>query len=211
MKNSYRPATRAIAWRIGNGTALTMLILALVTALAACGSDNDAASATTSSTTSTTAAPTTTTQPPTTSSTIPGAGEDVFGWLRSFEMRDAATTIVLVDQAEMLTGDEAVVAAREDGVIGADEDLPNDYYIRNPDESTTELMVSPEVVVTLQACYEEGECVTTEQIDLATWSILLGGEEDPGLDWGWYGQGSLPYVFTVANDLIVEIDEMYLP
>ena len=137
-------------------------------------------------------------------------GEDVFGWLRSFETRDG-TTIVQVDPAEMLTGDEAVAAARQDGVISGDEDLPNDFYIRNPDESTTEFTVSPDVVVTLQACYEGGDCVTTEQVDLATWSVLLGGEDDPGLDWGWYGQGSLPYTFTVAGDLIVEVAEVYLP
>lgn len=66
--------------------------------------------------------------------------------------------------------------------------------------------VSPEVVVTLQAC-----CVTTEQVDLATWSVLLGGEDDPGLDWSWYGQGSLPHVLAVANDLIVEVKDVYLP
>ncbi len=111
----------------------------------------------------------------------------------------------------MLTGEEAVAAARQDGVIGADEDLPNDFYIRNLEETTTEYTVSPDVVVTLQACYEGGDCVTTEQVDLDTWSILLGGEDDPGLDWSWYGQGSLPYVFTVASGLIVEINEVYLP
>jgi hypothetical protein len=53
--------------------------------------------------------------------------------------------------------------------------------------------------------------VTTEQVDLETWSVLLGGEEDPGLDWSWYGQGSLPYVFTVTSDAIVEVEEVYLP
>lgn len=50
----------------------------------------------------------------------------------------------------MLTGDEAV-AARQDGVIGADEDLPNDFYIRNLEESTTEFHVSVDVVVAVSA------------------------------------------------------------
>ena len=147
---------------------------------------------------------------PGTSTTMAAAGEDVFGWLRSFETGDGAT-IVRIDQAEMLSGEEAVVAAREAGVIGADEDLPNDYFIRNPDESTTEFTVSPDAIVVLQACYENGPCVTTETVDLETWSILLGGEEDPGLDWLWYGEGFLPYVFTVVEGTIVEVAEVYLP
>ncbi len=210
MNVSRWPSTPGILSRVGRSMRLITAILALLTTLVACGSDDDAGSATTDPPASTTSAPTTTTRPPDTSSTIAGAGEDVFGWLRSFETRDG-TTILQVDQAEMLTGDEAVAAARQDGVIGADEDLPNDFYIRNPEESTTEFTVSPDVVVTLQACYEGGDCVTTEQVDLETWSVLLGGEEDPGLDWSWYGQGSLPYVLTVANDLIVGIEEVYLP
>ena len=69
--------------------------------------------------------------------------------------------------------------------IGLGEDLPNDFYIRNLDESTAEFTVSPNIVMTLQACYQGG-WVVTEQ-DLATWSVLLGAEEDPGLKWDWYG------------------------
>jgi hypothetical protein len=38
-----------------------------------------------------------------------------------------------VDLAEMLTGEEAREAAVEDGVIGEDEVLPNDFYIDNPE------------------------------------------------------------------------------
>lgn len=39
-----------------------------------------------------------------------------------------------IDLAEMLSGEEARVAAVEDGVIADGEDLPNDYYIDNDDE-----------------------------------------------------------------------------
>jgi hypothetical protein len=171
--------------------------------VAACGSDNGAGSTTTR------APETTTTVVAGTTTTAASAGETVFGWLRSFES-DGGTTVG-VDPAEMLSGEEAVAAAREDGVIGADEVLPNDFYIRNPEESTMDLTVSPSVVVTLQACYEGGDCVTTEQVDLGTWSLLLGAEEDPGLEWDWYGAGSLPYEFTMDNEVIVEVHEVYLP
>ena len=203
-----KPEIRSRGSRSERATAPILVLV--VTALVGCGSDEDTGSSPTDPPASTTSAPTTTMQPPDISSTIAGADEEVFGWLRSLETRDGAT-ILEVDPAEMLTGDEALAAARQDGVIGDDLDLPNDYYIRNPDESTSAFTLSPDVVVTLQACYDGGDCVTTEQVDLETWSVLLEGEEDPGLEWNWYGQAALPYQFTVANDLIVRIEEVFLP
>ena len=77
------------------------------------------------------AATTTTTQPTsTTSTTQAGETMEQFGFARTL----TGGTLVF-DPAEMLTGDEAVAAAREDGIIGADEDLPNDFYIRNLDKT----------------------------------------------------------------------------
>lgn len=181
--------------RVSQYDARSLVVAVLLWGLAACATDGVATT-------------TTTTEPATTTTTV--AGDTIFGWLRSFE-GTAGTVTVGVDEAEMLTGDEALAAAREDGAIGEDEELPNDFYIRNPDESTIDLTVSPDVVVTLQACYEGGECVTTEQVDLDTWSVLLGGEDDPGLEWDWYGSGTLPYEFTVQNGVIVEVEEQYLP
>ena len=182
------------------GGRVTILVV-LLAILTACGTNGSAGSTTTETTTTTTTAPVTTTVP---------AAETIFGWLRSFE-DTGETTTVGVDPAEMLTGEAAVAAARQDGAIGQDEDLPNDVYIRNPDESTTDFTVSPDVVVTLQACYQGGDCVVTEQVDLATWSVLLGAEENPGLEWDWYGAGSLPYEFTATNETVTEIHEVYLP
>lgn len=138
----------------------------------------------------------------------------MFGWLRSFK-DNGSVVVVGVDSAEMLTGDAAEVAAREDGVIGEGEDLENDFYIRNLDEVTVDFMVSPDVLVTLQACYPEGECLTTEDVDLTTWGVLLGagrgGPGDPGLGWDWYGAGALPYVFTLESGVITQALEQYLP
>lgn len=210
MKTHLWPKSEETSLRLRNRMAAIGVILILTATLAACGDDGGGSTSEPPASTTSTATSTTTTQPPETTSTTAGPGEDTFGFVRSFEATGDAT-LIQIDEAEMLSGDEAVAAAREDGVIGDDEDLPNDYYIRNPDDSTIEFSVSPDVVVTLQACYEDGECVTTVDVDLATWSILLGGEDDPGLDWTWYGQGALPYVLTVANDVIVAVSEVYLP
>lgn len=79
MNISHCPSTQAIPLSVGRSMRLTMVILALLTALGACGGDDDVGSATTDPPASTTSTPTTTTQPPDTSSTLAGAGEDVFG------------------------------------------------------------------------------------------------------------------------------------
>jgi hypothetical protein len=185
--------------------------LVLSVALAACGGDDGAGgTATTASPTTTTTTTITTTTSPASTTTSAPSSEALFGWVRSFEDIGGAV-IVGVDRAEMLTGAEALAAARQDGFIGADEDLPNDFYIRNPDDATVDLDVSADVVVTLQACYQGGECVTTEEVDLATWSVLFGAEEDPGLEWDWYGAGALPYQMTLVGGLVTEIQEVYLP
>lgn len=188
--------------RLKTGGRITILAV-LVAVLTGCGTNGGAASTTSGApdTTTATTAPVTTTVP---------AAETIFGWLRSFE-DTGGTTTVGVDPADMLTGEAAVAAARQDGEISQNEDLPNDFYIRNPDESTIEFTVSPDVVVTLQACYQGGDCVVSEQVDLATWSVLLGAEENPELEWDWYGAGSLPYEFTVTNETVTEIHEVYLP
>jgi hypothetical protein len=183
--------------------------VALTLLLAACGSSDDTTVTSEPTTTAspTTAAVTSTIPTTTTTGTAP---QTVFGWLRSFNDTGGAI-VVAVDQAEMLSGEAAVVAARQDGAIGGDEVLPNDYYIRNVDEATSDFDVSSDVEVILQACYPAGECVTTEQVDLDTWSILLGAEINPGLGWDWYGAGSLPYLFTVHDGVITHVVEQYLP
>lgn len=163
---------------------------------------------TTQPTTTTTQPTTTTTTQPTTTTTI-SIDEVVFGELVAF-VGEEGTVVVTVALQEMLSGEEALEAAREDGVIGQDEDLPNDYYIRDLEEER-EIPVASEVRVVLQACYTDGPCVTEETVDLDTWSVMLGGEEDPGLDWQWYGAGLLPYWWHLDDGTAVLIEEQYLP
>ncbi len=184
------------------------LLVAVV--VAACGgSVADTATTTTQPSTTVTTQPTstTTTRPSTTTSV--SVNELLFGELVAFEGEDG-TVNVTVELEELLSGDEAVSAARADGFIGENEALPNDYYIRDLGEELT-LPVSPDVSVILQACYESGPCVTEEAVDLDTWSVLLGGEEDAGLDWQWYGAGYLPYWWHVTDGAVVLIEEQYLP
>lgn len=72
-----------------------------------------------------------------------------------------------VDLAEMLTGEEAREAAVEDGVISENEDLPNDFYIDNP-ETVYELLHftdDPEILVLSGS--DPGQSLLIEPVHLA--------------------------------------------
>lgn len=130
------------------------------------------------------------------------------------EELDPETNTLVADYAEMLTGEEARAAAREDGFIGEEEDLPGDFYIRNQNPRLRTLTMSGAPVVVLIACYpEDGPCITEEAVDVEIWQELMdspdGAEEMLG--WSWYGQGSLPYWLTMDEDVVVQINEQYLP
>ncbi|MBT8208322.1 MAG: HYR domain-containing protein [Acidimicrobiia bacterium] len=120
---------------------------------------------------------------------------------------------VTVDDATFLTGDEATAAAREDGVIGDDETVPNDYYIRNEEPDTRNLAVGDDAPVVLQTCFVDGECVRETAVNLEQWAGLLVEQSAGGLpeNWQWYGAGSLPYWLTVQDGVVVHISEQYLP
>jgi hypothetical protein len=116
--------------------------------------------------------------------------------------------VVSADYVQWFVGEEANIAAREDGVIPEDETVSNDYYIRNDNPQIRELNLSPVAPIVLQACMDEGACVTTVGVTVDQWSELVGGGEPDG--WAWYG-GSLPYWLTVRDGEIIQVVEQYLP
>lgn len=75
---------------------------------------------------------------------------------------DAVTTtqsghMVTVDYAEFLSGEDAKAAAIADGELAPEEDLPNDFYIRNRNPRLRDLPVDNDAAVVLLACWPE-EC-----------------------------------------------------
>jgi hypothetical protein len=128
---------------------------------------------------------------------------------------DVAALRLEARYAEWLSGDEAVRAAREDGVIGPDDDLENDYYIRTTDPTLHSLGLAADPVVVLQACYPDGEgpCLAMRRVDSATWGRLVADPES-GYEvtgWWWYGTGHLPYWLTLRDGVVVQVMEHYLP
>lgn len=127
---------------------------------------------------------------------------------------DPVERTVVADYVEFLTGDEATTAAREDGALGDDEDLPGGFYLRNEDAELQTLDLGDPEVVVLQACFtDDGPCVVEQAVDIDGWVELL---TDPQLaeerfGWVWYGGGSAPYRLTLKDNVIVQISEQYLP
>jgi hypothetical protein len=129
------------------------------------------------------------------------------------ECIDASEGRLIAVNAEWLTGDAALAAARDDGFIGPDDELESGYYIRVPSAALHILELSPDPVVILQACYEPGPCVTRRPVDPETWG-LLATEPERGLEitgWHWYGLGTLPYWLTLRDGVVVQAEEWYLP
>jgi hypothetical protein len=147
------------------------LAAALALALPGCG-DEPATTTTAAPTTTATVATTTTTAPVTTSvpstdtsTTTEPSTTSTTEALSSAETRLPDGTIkgmgfidavwetggarhLSIDYAEMLTGEEARQAAIEAGYIGPDEDLPNDYFIRNVNPQLREFTVSASAAIT---------------------------------------------------------------
>ncbi|HRW37041.1 MAG TPA: hypothetical protein P5254_05050 [Aquihabitans sp.] len=155
-------------------TALAALALAAGTLLAACGSDGGS-DASRDATTTTVAEPTTGEVKTTTADATTTTGDETATTLTS-EGRDTETSeldtlpdgthhgymagledgmvegqdvqVIIWDEVELFTGQEAVDAAHEDGAIPADQDVvENDYYIRNQNQRVRRLAVVPDAQV----------------------------------------------------------------
>jgi hypothetical protein len=127
---------------------------------------------------------------------------------------DLVERTLLADEVEFLTGEEATAAAREDGFIAADEDLPGGFYLRNTDSTLREMTIGDPWMVALQACYpDEGPCVVEQAVCVDEWLDLLDDPESAfdRFGWHWYGLGSLPYRLILDDGVVVNISEHYLP
>jgi hypothetical protein len=127
---------------------------------------------------------------------------------------DAAARTVVADDVEFLTGDDATSAARADGVIPDDEEVPGGFYLRNQDPSLTTLPLGDPVWIVLQVCYpDNGPCVVEESVDIDTWIGLLADPESAlgQHGWNWFGYGTAPYWLTIEDGVVVHIGEQYVP
>ena len=169
--------------------ALALGLILTTTALAACGDDADVTSA----------------QGPTApaASAVTGEREVLDGmhtaWLNAIEGEQLSVELV-----EVLTGHEAVVAARADGQYVEGDNLPNDVYVRSisseAGHQTSYIVdIADDATVQLYDCTTECELVDVPLSD------FLDGSRRP------YG-GDHPLLhFELTDGEITEIVEQYLP
>lgn len=121
---------------------------------------------------------------------------------------DSGEVTLGVDLAEMLGGEEARQAAIEDGVIGEGEDLPNDFYIRNP-ENVYELMhFGDSVDVTMISAVDPGSTLQISPTELL--AIYSGDKVDDTIYGVVVGQ-PIAMNLTVFNGEVVQAEAVYLP
>jgi hypothetical protein len=109
------------------------------------------------------------------------------------------------DEAEFLTGEEANARAREDGAIGPDETVPNDYYIDDNNASVRGMSISRTVEVLLETVHRDG------MPGLARWEypeLVCMFESD--VIWDRANVES-PFWITVQEGLVTKIEQQFLP
>ncbi len=186
--------------------AAVVAVTLMASLIAACGGETG----TQDSTTSTTVPPTTTTAPstPTTSPDQPAALEDGewFGFVTTHS--DGGAIQLLVDPAEMLSGQEAHDAAVEAGFITEDEDLPNDYFIANPDDQTYLVPVAPGATITVFSA----ETVDTElTIDIDQLAAIFAGTYEGEMVYGIVPGQPVPFDVTIGGGVATVIAQVYVP
>lgn len=127
----------------------------------------------------------------------------VFGFVRYFDGK-----CLYVDPAEMFGNEAAVKAAREDGEIGPNEDLPNPFYIRNRDREVFAVPVSGTFKVTLLFSSDSG--MVTRHFTGTTFAALYGPGRDPYWD-GYSPLNNIPTDLRVSEGRAARVDEVYIP
>jgi len=171
-----------------------LLLLVVVIFAVGCGTSSDDAATTT-----------TIGQTPTTSdgqATLPD-GEH-FGFVRQ-----VTGDGLVFDPAEFLSGEAALTAARADGVIGPAEELPNDFYVRNPEKDELRLDVSSAAQFKLIGLDSTG-ALTDTIVSLEEFVRLWSGADDSSQYYSFV-VGDLPMTLTVSAGVITGAVQQYLP
>lgn len=109
---------------------------------------------------------------------------------------------VTADYARLLTGAEAVAAARAAG----DEIPPNDYYITNANPGLRTLTVKPGIKVSLLSRPDGSMDVDGYTVSFAAWAGNWTAPTE-----GNSAIRSGPYWLTISNGTVTAIEEQYLP
>lgn len=148
----------------------------------------------------------------TTTSAAPGGEAPIadgtwFAFVTVGEDENGAMTLG-IDLAEMLSGDEAVEAAVEDGVIAEGEDLPNGFYIDN-DEVVLELIHAAEDARFLMI--SGADIAQKVQVDALLFADIYAGTYSGEPLYGVVANTPIAMDVAVAGGRVTEATAVYLP
>lgn len=142
----------------------------------------------------------------TTSTTVVGTTApeiEQFAFVRAIDESE-----IRFDSATMLTGEEAAEAARDDGVLAEGEDLPNDFYISNPDTEETVATLDPDGTYVLVG-FDRYNGLIDRQLSFEDLVAVLNGVNAEA----FYGiiPGDVPMNLTLVGGNVVSARQQYLP
>lgn len=117
-------------------------------------------------------------------------------------------TVVTIDLAEILTGEEARKAAVNAGVIEEGEDLPNDFFIHDPDDEIEILTLADAPVIKVLSATTPERFLS---IDATTLESLFNGSYTGEPVYGITPDLKAPMNITVEDGFITIIESVYLP
>lgn len=152
-------------------------------------------------------APTTTSTPPATT-TPPAVGlpdGEITGWVT---IDPSAPGVLTVDQVDILTGRDAHDAAVDAGAIDADEDLPNDMFVDNPDDETVDISLADDAVITMISAVTPDRMVEVSVTDLVS---LVDGTYEGTPIYGIVPGAPVLMRVTVDGGAATSVAAVYLP
>jgi hypothetical protein len=123
-----------------------------------------------------------------------------FGYIKSLTNKGGAWRIT-IQYADMLRGEEARKAAVADKAIGPDDDLEDDYYIRETDQ-TGSFGIGENVVILLVGETEKA----VKPISLTKFADAFNGKNETLAH-----LADAPYWFTLSGDNVGKIEQQYVP
>jgi hypothetical protein len=183
-------------------TASVLAVIALSTMIAGC-------SARETQDTTTTSTPITTTTTAVTPSTVVQAIADGewFAFV-TVDTDDSGEPTLGIDVAEVLTGEEARQAAIDAGVIGEGEDLPNDFFISNPEPTRELLHLAPDADITVISATDPGMTIDVEVEDL---QALYEGTYPLDDVYGIVPGEPIAMEVTIVDGMVTAAHAFYLP
>ena len=118
--------------------------------------------------------------------------------------------VIRIDPGEMLTGSAAHDAAVDSGVINADEELPNDVFIIDPDPHTETIALRDDAVITILIA-PAGETLRPFEIRPDELYDAFDGALAAGAVYGIIPGEPVPMTLTVEHGLVVSGAQVFLP